>query len=184
MRTLRLGFTGTHHGMDDFQKESVALLFTQLLREYDEIELHHGDCIGADAQAATILNDLRHSQTRCRVRIIAHPGFPPNHPKETKFRAFTDFNDEVRELKPFIGRDHDIVDETEEMVATPVTEDEEVRSGTWTSVRYARKQDRKVTVLNPKKTPKFDPHALPVKTNAVAGETTLFGPTHRQRGIR
>jgi len=184
MRTLKLGFTGTHHGMDDFQKQSIALLFSQLLREYDEIEFHHGDCIGADAQAATILNDLRHSQTRCCVRIICHPGFPPNHPKETKFRAFTDFNDEVCEVKVFIGRDHDIVDETEEMVATPVTEDEEVRSGTWTSVRYARKQERKVTVLNPKKTLKFDPHALPVKTNAVAGEATLFGPTHRQRGIR
>jgi hypothetical protein len=170
--------------MDEFQKQSTALLFTQLFREYDEIEFHHGDCIGADAQAATILNDLRHSQTRCHVRIICHPGFPPNHPQETKYRAFTDFNDEVRDPKPFIGRDHDIVDETEEMVATPVSEDEEVRSGTWTTVRYARTQDRKVTVLNPKKTPKFDPHALPVKTNVVAGETTLFGPTHRQRGIR
>jgi hypothetical protein len=69
------------------------------------------------------------------------------------------------------------------VIATPVTEDEEVRSGTWTTVRYARKQDRKVTVLNPKKAIKFDPHALPVKTNAVAGETNLFGPTHRQRRI-
>jgi hypothetical protein len=186
VRTLKLGFTGTRHGMDEFQKESIALLFTQLLREYDFIEFHHGDCIGADAQAATILNDLRnsHYSTRTRVRIVCHPGFPPNHPEETKFRAFTDFNDEVRDLKPFIARDHDIVDETEEMVATPVTEDEEVRSGTWTTVRYARKQNRKVTVLNPKKTIKFDPHAMPVKTNAVAGETNLFGPTHRQRGIR
>lgn len=154
------------------------------LNSFENTTRSNSTTVTADAQAATILNDLRHSQIRCRVRIIAHPGFPPNHPKETKFRAFTDFNDEVRELKVFIGRDHDIVDETEEMVATPVTEDEEVRSGTWTSVRYARKQDRKVTVLNPKKTPKFDPHALPVKTNAVAGETALFGPTHRQRGIR
>ncbi len=188
MRFLKLGFTGTHHGMDAFQKESIALLFTQLFREYDEIEFHHGDCIGADAQAATILNQLREEQTwsmnHCAVRIICHPGYPPNHPKETKFRAFTDFNDEVRDPKPFIARDHDIVDETEKMVATPVTEEEETRSGTWTTVRYARKQGREITVLPPKKTPKFDPHALPVKTNAVAGETTLFGPTHRQRGIR
>jgi len=117
------------------------------------------------------------------VRIVCHPGYPPNHPKETKFRAFTDFNDEVRELKPFIARDHDIVDETEQMVATPVSE-EEVHSGTWTTVRYARKQSRQVTILPPKKTPKFDPHAMPVKTNAVAGEGNLFGPSHRQRGVR
>lgn len=191
MRSLKLGFTGTHHGMDVEQKTDILVRFTQLAQQYDEIEFHHGDCIGADEQAAKAMNAVRQqliahfgSNPPCIIRIVSHPGYPPNHPKETKFRAFTDFNDEVREAKPFIARDHDIVDETEEMFATPVSDDEEVRSGTWTTVRYARKQERKITILYPKKRPKFDPHAMPVKTNAVTGEAPLYGPTHRQRGVR
>jgi hypothetical protein len=120
----------------------------------------------------------------CRIRIICHPGVIANNPTDTRFRAFTDFNDEVRASKPFIARDHDIVDETDEMVATPLTREEQVQSGTWTTVRYAKKKKKPVNIINPELRPKFDPHAVPVKTNAVAGETNLFGPTHRMRGIR
>ncbi len=174
---LRVGFTGTKNGMDDLQKINLAVLFTTLKNNHSEIEFHHGDCIGADAQAAQIARQFG-------FRLVAHPGFPPNHPEVTQYRAFTTLNDEVREPKPFISRDHDIVDETDEMVAAPVSEKEERASGTWTTVRYARKKEKKVTVINPKKTPKFDPHALPARTNAVSGETNLYGPTHRQRGIR
>lgn len=177
--------------MDVEQKAATLALFTQLAEKYDEIEFHHGDCIGSDAQAAIAMDAVRRhlidyfgSRAGCTIRIICHPGYPPNHPKETKFRAFTNFNDEIREPKPFVARDHDIVDETEEMIATPVSANEEIRSGTWTTVRYARKRKRKITILLPKKTKKFDPHALPAKTNAVLGETNLYGPTHRQRGVR
>ena len=192
MRRIKVGFTGTKNGMDADQKAELVVLFTRLVGEYDEIDFHHGDCVGADAQAARLVDLVRRNLIRefgpnpsCRVKIVCHPGYPPNHPEVDKYRAFTTCNDEIREPKPFIARDHDIVDETDEMIATPVSEVEERASGTWTTVRYARKREKKVTVLNPKKLPKFDPHALPpVKTNAVSGETNLYGPTYRQRGIR
>jgi len=160
---VKVGFTGTRNGMTTEQKADLRALLL-LLRTEGCQEFHHGDAIGADEQAACIAKDVG-------FFIVCHPGYPPNHPEETKYRAFTTFNDEVRDPKPLIARDRDIVDETERMVAAPVSEDEEIRSGTWTTVRYARKQGREVTILNPKKTPKFDPHAVPVKT-------------HRQRGIR
>lgn len=100
----------------------------------------HGDCIGADAQAARIAKDIGYY-------LICLPG----HPKDktnTMFRAFTDFNDEVREPKPFIARDHDIVNESDLLVATPVGE-EEIRSGTWTTIRYARKKKKPIEIIMP-----------------------------------
>ena len=122
----------------------------------------------------------------CRVTIIAHPGYIVGKPDDTRYRAFSDTNifTIVREPKPFIARDRDIVDETDELVATPLTREEQVQSGTWTTVRYARKKKKPVTIINPVGST-FDPHALPPqRTNAVSGETPLYGPTHRTRGIR
>lgn len=124
--------------MTPFQKEELR---EYLIRLYEQgcIHFHHGDAIGADAQAARIAKDLGYI-------VVAHPG----HPKDvnnTVYRAFTDFNDEVRPVFPFITRDHDIVDETDLLVATPKTTEEEVRSGTWTTVRYARKQGKPVKII-------------------------------------
>ena len=101
----------------------------------------HGDCIGADTQAAVIAKQLG-------FIIVAHPGHPKDK-NNTMYRAFTECNDETREVRPFIQRDHDIVDETERMIATPAGRTEEIRSGTWTTVRYARKQQREIHIIYP-----------------------------------
>jgi deoxyribodipyrimidine photolyase len=121
------------------QKEELCL-YLKLLLEQGYRLFHHGDAIGADAQAARIAKDLGYY-------LICHPG----HPKDktnTMYRAFTNFNDEVQESKPFIKRDRDIVDETDSMVATPVGE-EEIRSGTWTTIRYAKKKRKEVKLIMP-----------------------------------
>jgi hypothetical protein len=91
------------------------------------------------------------------------------------FRSEFAGNDEVREAKPFIKRDHDIVDETEVMLATPVSREEHMRSGTWTTVRYAKKQGRKegdtLFIIKPPFTPpKWVRDQEPTKTNAIAGD--------------
>jgi len=189
MRLLKLGFTGTKDGMSIEQKRLLEEHFTALLEGYDWIEFHHGDCIGADAQAATMLRVLSNKlrmmkQATCQVTIIAHPGYPVRDPEDTRWRAFTaEINDEIREAKPFIARDHDIVDETDELLATPLTREEQVSSGTWTTVRYARKKKKKITIINPAER-KFDPHSLPKGTNAIAGQQRYYGPTYMQRGYR
>jgi hypothetical protein len=135
-----IGFTGTSRGMNEKQKLELREYLIQKLAEGYTI-FHHGDCVGADAQAARIAKDLG-------FYLVCRPGLAKN-PQNTMFRAFTDFNDEVLPAKAFIKRDHDIVDASESMIATPVSPLEETRSGTWTTVRYARNKNKSVHLVLP-----------------------------------
>lgn len=117
--------------------------FIGLRRTYRQVEFHHGWCIGADDEAAAIAK-----VAGCTV--IAHPGFSKGKPDDTTFRAMNEhYNDAVLPAKEFIARDHDIVDITECLVAAPHGEKELVRSGTWTTVRYARKKNRNIVMVWP-----------------------------------
>jgi hypothetical protein len=157
----KVGFTGTSKGASPAQlaelEEKLKALFAD---GFDE--LHHGLCIGADEQCAIIAKKLG-------FRVVAHPGLPKD-PTNMKYRSDFAENDEMREAKPFIARDQEIVNEVERMLATPLTRAEVVRSGTWTTVRYARKVGRLIDlILPPFVPPKWAP-APPVKTNAIAGQ--------------
>ena len=70
---MRIGLTGTREGMTEQQKRSLI----QLLAEYRPTEFHHGDCVGADAEAHTIVQ--QHCTT---ARIVIHP------PTNPAMRAF------------------------------------------------------------------------------------------------
>lgn len=147
---MRIGFTGTSRGLNPWQKAGLLDFFSSLkirLREQGitEIEFHHGDCIGADDEAATIVAGIG------GFTIVAHPGFPKGKPDNTQFRAFNPHSNLVLESKEFIVRDHDIVNATDSMIAGPHSEQELVRSGTWTTVRYARKKNRPVTMCWPER---------------------------------
>lgn len=164
-RGKKAGFTGTHRGAIDSQLQELEQKL-MALKEEGFGEFHHGWCIGADEQAAKIAKKLGYW-------VVAHPGLAAD-PKNLLFRSEWDGNDEIREAKAFIKRDHDIVDETELMLATPVSREEHTRSGTWTTVRYAKKQGRKegttLFVFKPPFTPPQWTRPEYVKTNAIAGE--------------
>lgn len=174
---MKIGFTGTRNGMAPEQEEAVRHIFAKLATQHppNQIELHHGDAIGADAQAARIAKAFG-------FRVVAHPGYNPRNPEDTKWRAFSPHNDEIREPKPFVARDHDIVDETERMVATPAGRTEELRSGTWTTVRYAKKRSREIELCLPNAKIPLTVNPPP-RTNAIAGEPPLI-PEHLKRGLR
>jgi len=105
------------------------------LLEPDGGEVHHGDCVGADDQVGSFAAKLS------GVTVTLHP---PTNPSKRAFCAA----DEVREAKPYLDRNRDIVDETELLVAFPKGP-EEKRSGTWATVRYARKLDRQIMYVWP-----------------------------------
>jgi hypothetical protein len=130
--SFKIGFTGTQFGMTNRQKKSfIRLLLSQKIIP---TEFHHGDCIGADEQANKIVGII--------PKIVIHP------PSFDAKRAFC-FSRDVRSPKPYIERNHDIVDETDVLIACPRTKEEELRSGTWATIRYARKTGKPIWYIWP-----------------------------------
>jgi|SRR5208282_4174438 len=168
----KVGFTGTSRGASPSQLAELEEKLKALLADgFDE--LHHGLCIGADEQCARIAK-------RLGFRVVAHPGLPRD-PTNMMYRSDFAENDEVREPEPFIARDQGIVDEVERMLATPLTRAEQTRSGTWTTVRYARKVGRLVDLILPPFVPPKYAAQPPPRTNAIAGEN----PNNpMKRGVR
>lgn len=129
-----VGFTGTREGMTRQQKDYLALLLGELFAK-GATDFHHGDCQGADCEAHEIA-------TAAGFRTIAHP------PADTRLRAYCRA-DIVRSPKGFHARNSDIVNDTTILLAAPKGREEELRSGTWSTVRYARRQSKDVRMIWP-----------------------------------
>lgn len=129
----RLGFTGTG---DSFTREHGRFVLA-LLRgtpEFHSIkQFHHGDCIEADAAVERLAREVM------GWRTYAHP------PVDTKARAWTPSN-VILPTAGYMVRNHDIVDATQALLAAPLTP-EIIRSGTWATVRYARKIGRPIIIV-------------------------------------
>jgi hypothetical protein len=126
---MKISFTGTRHGMSPEQKEAVRELF----RDLDITLLIHGDCLGADAEAHDLAMELG-SEVHIRPADI-----PP-------LRAHKE-GVVVADPAPPLERDEDIVLDGEVLVATPYTDTEVKRSGTWYTVRCARKHGRDIYIV-------------------------------------
>jgi hypothetical protein len=129
-----IGFTGTRKGMDASQLETFTRLMLEVKKWCAEKKMRpvfrHGDCIGADDQAATTASILG-------FYVIAHPCILSEQ------RAYNPNSNEVMIPKDPLVRNRDIVDKSDYMFCVPkeaVTEQEPLRSGTWATIRYARKQ--------------------------------------------
>lgn len=131
---IKIGFTGTRDGMTKEQKASLA----KLLTEYrDEVaNFHHGDCLGADAEAHRIARGMD-------IPVVVHP------PENGRLRAFCK-GVGVTVLKPkkYLVRDCDIAYDTSILIAAPKGP-ETYRSGTWYTVRHGIKLKRIVILLLP-----------------------------------
>lgn len=131
----RVGFTGTQSGC---QPEQAAAL-KALLAELGATHLHHGDCIGADADAHQAARQLG-------VAVELHP--PRNDAKRARCAMLE--GEVVRAVDEYLARNRAIVDATEVLVACPWEEaGEGQRSGTWATVRHARKRGRPVVIVRP-----------------------------------
>lgn len=128
-----IGFTGTSRGMTPLQ---LALLEGVIARLCPTV-WHHGDCVGADAQAHDL---VRQREPKCRIEI--HP------PTIDEKRAYCEGDHEWPQL-PYLKRNLRIATLCEELVAAPLTRTEELRSGTWATVRYARKMGKRVHMVWP-----------------------------------
>jgi hypothetical protein len=129
MKVSKIGFTGTQRGMTEIQAETISNYFG------DGVEFHHGDCTGADEQAHRLAK-------AAGCLIIIHPPINPNK------RAFC-IADNILPQKDYLDRNHDIVDATELLLATPGEQEEQLRSGTWATIRYARKWKKPTIIIYP-----------------------------------
>jgi hypothetical protein len=128
---MELAYTGTQHGMNAAQRHRVFLLTIGL----DPEKVHHGDCIGGDAEFHRIAR-------QANLYVVRHP------PIALGKRAFCDY-DEDRDPEEFLDRNHTMIDESDALIAAPRTSTEVVRSGTWATIRYARTQGKPVYIVQP-----------------------------------
>ena len=117
-----IGFSGTRRGMSTRQKLDLVTK----LQELSVTEFHHGDCIGADAEAHDIVRDQFPD-----IQIVVHP---PNDDKQRAWRR----GDVILPTGYYLNRNRSIVDSTEALIATPWESRNVVRSGTWFTIRYAQ----------------------------------------------
>ena len=136
MNFPHVGFTGTGRApLPPKQKETLDRVLRALREWWGANTLHHGDCVHADQEAATVA-------ARLGYWVIGHV------PEETKHRGFF-HSDEDREPKPYLTRNQDIVNECDILVATPKEEKEVLRSGTWSTIRMARRAGRPYIIIWP-----------------------------------
>ncbi len=126
---VKIGFTGTRHGMSEEQLKE----FKNFIKSKDIEEFHHGVCIGSDQQSHDFVKSKK-------IKIVGHP------PKFKKFMSDSDC-DVFMKPHDYLKRNKHIVDETDILLATPDTK-ERVRSGTWSTIRYARKQNKKIYIIH------------------------------------
>ena len=126
---VKIGFTGTRHGMSDIQIQE----FKNIIQAKNFKEFHHGMCVGSDKQAHDFIISKK-------IKTVGHP------PKYKKFVADCHC-DILMKSYDYLKRNKNIVDETDILIAAPDTK-ERVRSGTWSTVRYARKQHKKIYIIH------------------------------------
>lgn len=128
---MKIGFTGTRRGMTEKQSEA----FLALVESLNAVEFHHGDCVGADDEAARLIP--------FGVRIVCHP------PLDVSHRAFNGVFHEMREPNTHFARNRNIVDSTDVLIAAPAEMEHQERGGTWYTHDYAIKKLKPVYVVWP-----------------------------------
>lgn len=152
---LHIGFTGSRRGLTEPQRNT---LLNFLAMQHEEMRrsvqaagldfkavLHHGDCVGADAQAHRVAY-------LTGWQMALHPGV--NQEGESPNRAWCADNGppdavcESHEPLPYGERNLHIIGAGTMLIACP-DGPEKLRSGTWSTVRAAIKMGRPVIVIPP-----------------------------------
>lgn len=134
---MKIGFTGTRNGLTKRQFEALKQILTMYWK--DQSEFHHGQCIGSDEMAHNYVKQLE------TVPIHIHPPALDTLIFDAKPRKM----DKVYKERTYLERNKDIVDATELLIGCPESNEEKQRSGTWSTIRYARKNNKSVIIIFP-----------------------------------
>jgi len=131
---MKIGITGTRRGITDYQRDEITKLLNELYSVNSE--LHHGDCVGADATVADIANELGYI-------IVCHP------PTKDSLRAFRRA-DQIRIPTSYFSRNRNIVNDTDVLLVVPFQTSPQSTGGTWYTYDYALKVGKPVHIIYPK----------------------------------
>jgi hypothetical protein len=139
---MRYGFTGTRKGMTVPQMAAFEKFISEI---GDFSEFHHGDCVGADDEAAWMIRDMiENSDMDMRgIKIICHP------PMDASLRACTANWDEIREMQTHFARNRAIVDESDVLFVAPCQMERQTNGGTWYTHDYAKNKGKKIVTFWP-----------------------------------
>lgn len=118
---MKVGMTGTRSGMTKAQKDK----FEKILIFLEVTELHHGDCVGADADAHDIA-------TKLGIKTVAHP------PTKDDLRAYKQA-DTILPAWPYFTRNRHIVDNTCLLIGVPWSMTHK-KGGTWYTIKYGQEK--------------------------------------------
>lgn len=124
-----IGFTGTHRGMTLAQQDRV---FAHL-QALQPAAFHHGDCVGADVEAAAMAHVLG-------IPVVRHP------PTDPKMWARSSWGTACPAAS-YGERNAAIVAACDLLIAAPAGPERQRGSGTWWTVRMARRAGKSIQVI-------------------------------------
>lgn len=131
-----VGFTGTREKLTDAQ----AIALREWLVAHPPAAFVHGACVGADATAALQVKALYGR----RVDVIARPGHLPHLTSQPAL----DVSNVRHEPMNTLSRNRAIVEGCDVLLACPKGPEEQ-RSGTWSTIRFARKRGKRIVIIWP-----------------------------------
>ena len=134
---MEISFTGSRKGMTKRQRTALTILLEEISNHEEATRFHHGGAIGADTEAD-------HIARYGGLAMYVHPA------SEDKYLLWSNFcGPNVFSPKSPLERNQDIASICHMLIAAPQTLQEELRSGTWAIIRYARKRGKPVVILDP-----------------------------------
>jgi len=131
-----LGFSGTRDGLNPTQ---LFNLDYEIERARASLFLH-GGAEGAD----------EHADQYASHHLIAVEVYPCT---STRYHYWAGLDDEivraVHTPRPPLVRNKIIAQRCARLIATPSTNEETLRSGTWATIRYAKREFKRVTIIFP-----------------------------------
>ena len=130
---MKIGITGTRSQLTGHQIKSII----DYLKSVFTIgsELHHGDCVGADAHVASLAKEIGY-------KIVCHP--PMSNDLRANFES-----DEIRNPLSYFARNRNIVDETDFLIVAPYQNEWQSFGGTWYTHDYAVKKNKQLRIFFP-----------------------------------
>jgi len=135
---MKIGFTGTRNGLTEKQNAGLFIMLQKLKEEKIE-SISHGGCKGADTSFHLMISPQYVN------KIFIHPG----DILQFDFWNNLDGSFKVFEPRPYLERNKTIVNDSDLMFVCPDGYKEKIRSGTWSTYRYAKKLGKKIIIIYP-----------------------------------